>query len=271
MRGFKLKEQEDIYVIGFPKSGNTWLARLLAEVTDSNLVPSNPVDAADYSLERKADYLIHKKHIVDDIQTVVNSKTVYIVRDVRDVLISGFFHCNRWCTNSLIKNNVFVRWYFNHEIRRLNNMWQSTIWGELKYSLIRFITSLVRKKSPNVSIGSWSHHVNKWTKDSNVVVIRYEDLLDDTEVQVRKLLDVLKLDVHDDILKQAVLNQSFKKKKAAFIESGDLKNSQFLREGKTNGWKELLPREIVKEIEIAHANMMNKFAYKAEYFEGSRK
>ena len=52
MRGFKLKEQEDIYVIGFPKSGNTWLARLLAEVTDSNLVPSNPVDAADYSLER---------------------------------------------------------------------------------------------------------------------------------------------------------------------------------------------------------------------------
>ena len=36
--------KEKIYVVGFPKSGNTWLARLLAEITSSKVAVDNPHD-----------------------------------------------------------------------------------------------------------------------------------------------------------------------------------------------------------------------------------
>jgi len=37
MNDVEVKNKEPLIVIGFPKSGNTWFARLLAEVTQSNI------------------------------------------------------------------------------------------------------------------------------------------------------------------------------------------------------------------------------------------
>jgi len=53
----EVKTKEPIFVVGFPKSGNTWLARLLAEITQSNIEANNPIDIADNLLSRKGSYL----------------------------------------------------------------------------------------------------------------------------------------------------------------------------------------------------------------------
>ena len=172
MRGFKLKAQEDIFVIGFPKSGNTWLARLLAEVTDSNLVPSNPVDAADYSLERKADYLIHKKHWVKDIEKVLECKVVYIVRDVRDVLVSAFFFSNPFVCEDWVKRKGRVGWirgllykaYFQRQISRMNEHWCGN-----ELSVI-----LNWMRGDKGQTDSWSDHVLYWSSQPGVLIVRYE-------------------------------------------------------------------------------------------------
>ena len=86
-----MKNKEPIYVVGFPKSGNTWLARLISETLDSNLAPNNSIDAADFSENRKGKYIIFKQHTDENISDISKSSVIYIIRDVRDVLVSGFF------------------------------------------------------------------------------------------------------------------------------------------------------------------------------------
>ncbi len=275
MNEMDVKNNEPIFVIGFPKSGNTWLARLLAEITQSNIVVNSPLDAvnaADNSPDRKGRYLIHKKHVVEDVENVLQCKTVYIIRDVRDVLVSGFFHCNRWCEHNSIKRNVIYGWYFNHEVKKLNKMWQGNIWAELygirRYGIRRFIKSLIRRKYNITRVGNWSDHVTYWTQFPSVVVVRYEDLLRETEVALKIILDALKIDVDDETLMETVSNQSFERKKSEFLRSGNSQNFQFLRSGETGGWKELLSPAIVKKIEIKHAHVMNEYKYKSAYYEG---
>lgn len=256
-----MKDKEPIFVIGFPKSGNTWLARLIAEVTDSNLNPRNPVDAADFSHERTGNYLVNKEHVIQNMNDILDGKVIYIVRDVRDVLVSGFFHCNRWCDEDKIKKSMFFKMYFNHEINKLNEKWQGNLWAEFTYRIKSFLISLVRDKSEKVRIGSWSNHVLFWTQKKDVVVVRYEDLLQNTEGEVRRILAELKINVDESAVIKTVSNQSFENKKKKFIHSGDVKNNKFLRSGKEGGWQSLLSPKSVTKIEKMHSQVMNKYGY----------
>ena len=115
----KLKEKggRAIYVLGFPKSGNTWLARLLSEVTQSNILAEDPVNTADNSLDRQGNFVIHKEHVVRDEQVVLKEQVVYIIRDIRDVLVSGFYHNNRRLNDEKINSNIIARLYFYAQIK----------------------------------------------------------------------------------------------------------------------------------------------------------
>lgn len=258
------KGKEKIHVIGFPKSGNTWLARLISEATDSNLDPVNPVDAADFSLDRKGNYVITKQHTVQNIDTVLSERVVYIVRDPRDAFISGFFHCNRWCTEEKIRQNFFVRWYFYWQIFRLNRKWQGTVWSEIKLKIRWCILSIIHCRLTSNRIGSWSSHVTYWSNIPSVITIRYEDLVNQTETELTKIFIHFGITTCPLSLREVIENQSFKNKKKKFLETADSKNSQFLRSGKAGGWQNLLPSFLVKRVELRHALMMKKFNYKLE-------
>lgn len=263
--------KEPVFVVGFPKSGNTWLARLLAEVTDSNIAVNNPLDGvnmADNSSERKGQFIIHKEHVVNNIEQAMQSKVVYIVRDVRDVLVSGFFFSNPFVCEDGVRivrkcrglRGIMYRAYFRHQIRRMNKQWC----GNEMSVLVHWV------KGEKNLVGSWSEHIEFWTKHPSVIVVRYEDLLRDTEAEMRKILLAFKLDVSDEVLLKAISKQSFKKKKSDFLKSGDSLNTKFLRRGKAGGWKEFLPTTVVREIEQKHADVMNTYGYKLEYYEGEK-
>ena len=53
---------EPIYVIGYPKSGNTWLARMIAEVLRANIASADVINSSDNRQDRDGKYLIIKKH-----------------------------------------------------------------------------------------------------------------------------------------------------------------------------------------------------------------
>jgi hypothetical protein len=260
-------EKEPLFVIGFPKSGNTWLARMLAEVTDSNMNPRNPIDAADFSPARSGRYLIYKEHAVEDIDSMSSNKTVYIVRDVRDVLVSGFFHNNRWCNGGDIRRIRLFRWYFNHEIRKLNKMWRGNLWAEFVYRVKNTIKSVCGKNKTRARIGSWSSHVTFWATIPGMVVVRYEDLLNNPEFEMNRILRELQINVSDEVIHETVSNQSFAKKRSDFVNSGDTKNLKFMRKGVANGWKNLFSPAIAREIEKAHSPVMNQYGYVLEFYE----
>jgi hypothetical protein len=273
MNEVKVKSKEPIFVVGFPKSGNTWLARLLAELTQSNIAVNNSSDAvnmADNSSKRKGCYIIHKEHVVNNVEEVLQGRVVYIVRDVRDVLVSGFFHNNRWCNNDLIKRNILYRWYFNHEVRKLNEMWRGNIWAEFRLRAIYFFKFLISYKFKKISIGNWSDHVTFWSRNQSVVIVKYENLLHDVEKEMKRILSIFEIDVSGKVLQEAISNQSFKKKKSEFLRSGDSQNLKFLRSGTAGGWRYLFSPAMVKEIEIKHELVMNRCGYKIEYCEGKK-
>ena len=261
-------DKELVFVIGFPKSGNTWLARLIAEVTNSNIMATNPVDDTDNSINREGKYRIYKLHEADTISISKSSRVVYIVRDVRDVLVSAFYFNNRFINEDCVKigsykcgwlSRALSKLYFRHQIRRMNKKWCGN-----ELTVLRNLWR--RKKS---LVGSWSDHVFTWTKRSNVIV-KYEDLLQDTENELRKILILLHIDVNDDVLKKAISNQSFEKKKLKFMKTDNTKNVQFLRSGKAGGWREELVPGLVKKIEMRHSLMMNEYGYKLEEYKGKK-
>lgn len=110
------------YVIGYPKSGNTWLVRLLSDVTNSEIASDNPIDTVDNMNRTNRSFQIIKDHYSRYSKPnfiTENSHIVDIVRDFRDVIVSGFFHNHRGLDEArfnLGRGSFIRKLYFDFEI-----------------------------------------------------------------------------------------------------------------------------------------------------------
>ena len=249
-----------VLVIGYPKSGNTWLVRLLSEVTSSRIDATNVVDDADNSTARKGDYLFTKLHDTGSLELRQDTRVVYIIRDVRDVLVSAFFFINGFVDQESVKiddedkaglTRRLSRCFFNYQIRRLNRKWGGNGLAE--------VINVIRGNRR--SIGNWSSHILSWADKPGVVWVRYEDLLSDTETELSRVLQELSISVPKSQIRKAVENQSFTRKKSEFQSRQDIDNVRFMRSGKSGEWRSFLLPEIAREIESVHADVMRQFGY----------
>lgn len=158
--------KEPIFVIGYPKSGNTCFARLTADALDSLIVGGkNPIDLADTGPNHIGRYIIHKLHHSERSRPAYireGSKVFYIVRDFRDVLVSGFFHFHRNAGEdkytlkaSCVASHLFHRYYFFWETSRMIKKWQGTEIDMFKHKIKRLLGHFIilkMKKMPTVSI-----------------------------------------------------------------------------------------------------------------------
>ena len=93
-------EWKNVYVVGFPRSGTTWLVRLLCDLLDSPGKPFMSSVQPDYShcQNGKGHYLIQKSHIpaYHSIYQHMREtgKIIFIQRDPRDVAVSLMFYRN---------------------------------------------------------------------------------------------------------------------------------------------------------------------------------
>ena len=191
------EKKEDLYIIGFPKSGNTWLARLIAEVTNSNITVINEKDTlhkVENSDDRDGIYQIHKIHYTQDIARVIKAKKVYIIRDPRDTFVSGFFNNYRSIKEKNILNNKFLRIFFDYEIKGINKIWQGDVISRLKRYSYLFLKTIFFSPKRN-HVGNWSEHIKYWTDLDNIVVVRYEDLLENTEEKLSDILNQLDINI----------------------------------------------------------------------------
>ncbi|MFW5886400.1 MAG: sulfotransferase domain-containing protein, partial [Bacteroidota bacterium] len=92
------KDRIPIYIVGYPKSGNTWLTRLVGDTLNSptgSAYGKHQADLATEGWNRPGKYIVLKSHHSQKDKPefiTTQSKIIYIYRDFRDVLISGFFH-----------------------------------------------------------------------------------------------------------------------------------------------------------------------------------
>ncbi len=258
-----MENKKDLYIIGFPKSGNTWLARLIAEATNSNITVMDNKDIlhkVENSDDRDGEYQIHKIHYTQDMPRVLNAKKVYILRDPRDTFVSGFFNNHRFIKEDWILKSNVLKIFFDYEVRGISKVWRGNIISRFKRYVYLFLKTVFFSPK-RAHVGNWNEHIRYWTSLEDITVVKYEDLLEDTENKLREIFDKLNIEVSDEKLAQTIENQSFSKKKKAFIEKGDTKNASFMRSGKKESWRKLVDIKLQDKIESDHQEMMDRYGY----------
>lgn len=269
-----------VWLASYPKSGNTWTRVFLANfifnpkepmpinqvhrlgmgdaITKSyKMVCKGPFNPADHLLmlklrnrvlrgivSNKADINFIKSHNIKNqafghtlIPTEFSRAAVYIIRDPRDMVIS----------------------YAKHYGQTIDKAIDSVSNGDN--------TTAANDDSVKQYLGTWSQHVEAWTKAKDVplVVQRYEDMIDKPKETFSELLKFLGIPYDDAQLEKAISFSSIgemkkQEKVEPFIERSS--NSQtFFGRGTSGHWREVLTAEQAAKIEKLHGKVMRKFGY----------
>lgn len=239
---------DDTFLVSFPRSGNTWTRFLVCNLIN----PDDPVNFAQlesripeiYDVTDRALRAFPRPRIIKSHESFDPryKKTIYIVRDPRDVLIS----------------------YYEFQLKRR----VITEECSLEEFVPRFMESEFEPKT-----GSWRDHVLSWIAtrggQSNFLLLRYEDMLANTQQESTKIASFLGLDPNPERIERAVALSSVDRMRALEKEqSGQWKETKKTRQDKpfvgkaaAGGWKSALPEHCVAQIETAWGDVMRSVGY----------
>jgi hypothetical protein len=121
--------------------------------------------------------------------------------------------------------------------------------------------------------GSWGENVMSWLgargHDRQFLLVRYEDLLDDTHREMTRIAEFLELNASADRISRAVeLSSADNMRKLEARDSNEWvttrnsrKDISFVRAAKSGEWKKTLPPESVSLIEEAWGPVMQLLGY----------
>lgn len=238
---------DDIFLVSYPRSGNTWMRFLLGSLLYEERIDWNNFEEyipdiyrnTDKELKKLQRPRVLKSHHPYDKRY---NKVIYLVRDVRDVLVS----------------------YYKFHLK----------FGKIKdgYSLDEFIIDFV---SGNLDdFGTWGENVEGWIGNRNKVkygflLIRYEDLLDDTYGEIIKVLEFLNCKVEKDKINDAIEWSSFSnmrklennQKDSQLFKNAD-RDIKFVNKGKFGTWKNVLNSTQRNIIHNEYSDILVKLGYK---------
>ena len=272
-----------IWIASFPKSGNTWMRAFLCaylyldldketfsfdllkkikrfpnqdQLNDIGIKPKSFEDVAKAWIRIQNHINSNKKiNFLKTHQAFGNFENIsfsnfnntlgaiHLVRDPRDVLISYSKHMDQTLNETLDL-------VLEEESKGYLNEKDKDIIGEIR--------------------GSWSQHYNSWKnyKTIEVLIIKYEDLISDTQNTFTKIIKYLnKIDnikIDNEKIKSCVNLTSFKnlrkiEEEKGFIEKGFGKF--FFRKGRVGDWKNKLNQNLVKKIEEKFKLEMKELGY----------
>jgi hypothetical protein len=239
---------DDTFIVSYPKSGNTWTRFLIANL----LQPEPPltlldmerlVPAVDSQTRRFFNAMPRPRVIRDHGPFNPQYKNViYIVRDPRDVVISAY--------NFVLKGSII----------------------DEGYPITTFVNEFAR--GSRSTFGSWGEHVASWLatrgNSPRFLLLRYEDMLSETACELGKVASFLGMQVNADRLAEAATRSSADNMRKLEKMHGDKwaqnrnmkrKDIPFVRSAKAGGWRSILPKTAVAEIESAWGPLMTKLGY----------
>jgi hypothetical protein len=121
--------------------------------------------------------------------------------------------------------------------------------------------------------GNWGENVGSWLGarrgTENFLVVRYEDLLKNTEAELARIADMLGLEADERLLHHAVENsradrmrqlEQAQRGEHKLLKSGGT-NTPFVRAAKSGQWQTELPPAAVRQIESAWSSVMRELGY----------
>jgi len=243
--------REDVILGCYPRSGGTWLRFTLFEILTGQPANFNSVNSAFRGLTDHR----HGWPLLPGAGRFIGShepfrreyrKAVYLVRDARDVALSEF---------DFEKNLGIRRAGFDEYL-------EDMLLGRKRY-------------------GSWQDHVVSWidsplAQAGNLLLIRYEDLRQDSVAMFTRLVNFLGARIEPGSVERALANNSIEKMREkedklygeenyADVprrpEKGLQPGGRFVRAGKMGNWQEKLTPEQLRRIEEHTAAVLRRLQY----------
>ena len=281
-----------VWIASYPKSGNTWMRLLLANIqtTDGSPVSINSLEARSFVHSRRLfdlrtlvdsalllpnESATLRSGVIDEYIDEQNSPVFAKVHDAWTHGAPGVPMLGRRARAALYlvrdPRDVVVSYAFHNEdrldavIETLNNP---------AACLLGSVGAFPQR------IGDWSGHVNSWRDQTDVPVhvIRYEDLHRDTARALRQVVEWLgsrfdsESEMADAVLR-AVRSSELRELQRQEREKGfrirpaatlSPDASLFFRQGRIGDWRNHLSSEQVRVIEAAHGETMLDLGYELE-------
>lgn len=213
-------EKDAVWLVSYPRSGNTWLRFLVANLLypdeDVNYVSINKLvpdihQSQHWDREGVLNPEVIKSHNIWD-KSYEGSKIIYLYRDVRDVALSYYYY-------------------------------RQGVWNKepFKGTLDEF---LKEKFLPGERFGRWDEHVNFWFKQSSypksrLLFLRYETILSSPWFSVRRIASFLSNDIENQAVFKAIKKSSFEELEKIRARNGVDPKLKGLK-GKSGGWRKSL-------------------------------
>jgi len=228
-----------LHVNEFPKSGGTWLCRMLSDVLDRRF-DDNTYPRLGNSIMKH-----HRK-------SLGLTPRITVIRDPRDVAVSYFHHMLKE-----FKDDPFNK----HGVRIMQN----EIYGgqsadkSNEAQLAAFIKSLTTSPiSPAFTWGEfYRHHTAQDTP-----IIRYEDMRETPLKSIGRVLEAVGADYSTARLQDVIDANNIDKILAKRRKEGGNDGNFFIRRGKVGGWRDTLDEESIALIEKDAGDLLDRFGYK---------
>ncbi|ERT08225.1 sulfotransferase domain protein [Lyngbya aestuarii BL J] len=236
--GLKHVFDDDIFIVSYPKSGNTWVRFIIANlISDRDTVSFRNINNYVPDIYLYKDYLNTMKQRPRFIKThdagyEFYPKFIYIYRDGRDVAIS----------------------YYHYLTGR----------GEFNGTLKEFLNS-----KPSWGAVGWSSHVSRAidyakSHSDQVLLVKYEDLLNNTVKNVKRIADFCQLNVSIENINFAINKSEFHRLKKIEKQYGSEFNhskNTFFRSGNSGQWKEMFSEEDIQQYLSIADNTLRQLGY----------
>ncbi len=240
---------DDTFIVSYPRSGNTWTRFLIANLlhpdepaTFANierLVPDSEAQSCRYFKTIPRPRVIKSHQYFDHRYR----KLIYIVRDPRDVALSYYD--------------------FQRKYRQIED----------GYPLSQYVSDFVGARLSSADWGTWGENVGSWIaarqKHPGFLLLRYEDMIVDTERELVKIAAFLGIEPNRQLLANIIDRSSAERMRGLEKTQGSewvsTKNKRsdipFIRTASSGGWRNLLPSDAVAAIESAWGPLMTSLGY----------
>lgn len=249
------------FITSYPKSGNTWLRFIIFEIYFRDMVSEISSDLVEkyvpdfhkkFNIETRSlvlnpvlknnEVFIKTHFSFEQMSSMKINKVLLVVRNPLDVIVSLVHYYN------IDKNDidsVVMDFSENHTISRIKEKF----------------------KFP----GLIEHH-DSWINSKNeILILRYEDLVENFNNTIIKLTKFLDKEIDDNKIEKIKLNTSFKimkdmeksEKQKKLEGAFRIPNSKkfFMNKGKSNGYFDVLNTDQIEKLRKAFSSFMKTYNY----------
>lgn len=275
-----------IWIASYPKSGNTWLRSIITSL----LYTTDGI--FDFKLIKKIKQFPTRNQFQEftknfnDINEI--SKFWLLAQDKINLTEEiKFFkthnlNCavnkNSFTNKSHTLGTIYVVRDPRNLVNSIKNHYNKGNDEEAKNFLIskKILSRVPKDNEADIAtlLGSWSDHYNFWTKrNSNLLLIKYEDLILDTKKELERIIIYLKkfmtVEINPEKIKNILNTTSFDhlkdlENKGLFNENvyDSKKNKiRFFNKGPSNDWTKVLDKKIQDDIEKIFYKEMRELGY----------